>query len=166
MENLFHRRSIRKFKEQPVEKEKITEILKAAMAAPSAHNQQPWRFYVVTNKDKIRALSQVSKYSLFSAQAPVIIVSAYWNECRLPNEAPIDLSASMENLWIETDALGLGGVWMGVYPRSERMETVRMILGLPQDETPFAMFALGYPAEEKGPSERYREEWVHYVERV
>ena len=54
MADLFHRVSIRKYQDRPVEREKIVEILRAAMAAPSAKNQQPWEFYVVTNKDLIQ----------------------------------------------------------------------------------------------------------------
>lgn len=65
---------------------------------------------------------------------------------------------------IETDALGLGGVWLGVYPRQERAEKIREILELPENETPFAMVAIGYPAEAKGPSDRWHEEWVTFVE--
>lgn len=65
MENLFHRISIRKYLNKPVEKEKILEILRAAMAAPSACNQRPWRFTVVTAREKIRELAAVSQYSVF-----------------------------------------------------------------------------------------------------
>ncbi|MCH3950800.1 MAG: nitroreductase family protein [Acidaminococcus sp.] len=164
MENLFHRRSIRKYMDKPVEKEKITAILKAAMAAPSACNQQPWRFCVVTDKTKIAQLAAVSKYSVFAKDAPVIIVPLFRSDCLVPEFAPIDLSASTENLLIEIDAQGLGGVWMGVYPRPERAKKIQQILSLSKKEIPFAMVALGYPAEEKGPEERYHEEWVKWVE--
>jgi nitroreductase len=164
MVNVFHRRSIRKYQDRPVEREKIIDILRAGMAAPSAHNQRPWRFYVAMNREKIKALSEVSKYSLFAAKAPVIIVTVFRNDCLLPKEAPIDVSACMENMWIETDALGLGGVWMGIFPRPERMETVTAILDLPENETPFAMFALGYAAEEKRPHQSYHEDLVTFLE--
>ena len=57
MNSIFHRISVRKYEDKPVEKEKIMQILKAGMQAPSACNQQPWEFYVVTDKKKIEALS-------------------------------------------------------------------------------------------------------------
>lgn len=86
MENLFHRISIRKYLNKPVEKEKILEILRAAMAAPSACNQRPWRFTVVTDREKIRELAAVSQYSVFAAAAPVILVISYRKDCLLPAE--------------------------------------------------------------------------------
>ena len=76
MDNLFHRVSVRQFKDQPVEEEKIKEMLHAGMQAPSAGNQRPWVFYVVTNKDTIQALSKVSKHSACAAGAPLIIALA------------------------------------------------------------------------------------------
>ena len=63
MESIYHRVSIRKFQDRPVEKEKIDAILRAAMQAPSAVNQQPWEFYVVTNRDKIQSLSRSQPYA-------------------------------------------------------------------------------------------------------
>lgn len=146
MENLFHRISIRKYLNKPVEKEKILEILRAAMAAPSACNQRPWRFTVVTAREKIRELAAVSQYSVFAAAAPV------------------DTSAALENLWIETDAQGLGGVWMGVYLRPERMAAVGKIAGLPAEEEVFAMFSLGYSGEETRKHDRFQEEWIRWIE--
>ena len=70
MENIFHRVSIRKYEDKPVEKEKILQILKAGMQAPSACNQQPWEFYVVTDKEKIRELSKATPYSGCAAGKP------------------------------------------------------------------------------------------------
>ena len=164
MENLFHRISIRKYLNKPVEKEKILEILRAAMAAPSACNQRPWRFTVVTDREKIRELAAVSQYSVFAAAAPVILVISYRKDCLLPEFAPVDTSAALENLWIETDAQGLGGVWMGVYPRPERMAAVGKIAGLPAEEETFAMFSLGYPGEETRKHDRFQEEWIRWIE--
>ena len=74
MNAIFTRTSVRSYEERPVEPEKIEKILKAAMAAPSAVNQQPWEFYVVTNKDALRKLSEVSPYAKMTATAPVAIV--------------------------------------------------------------------------------------------
>lgn len=113
MNSIFHRVSIRKFQDKPVEPEKIETLLRAAMAAPSARNQQPWEFYVVTNKDLIQKLSTVSPYAGCAKDAPVLIVSAYREDAISPAYAQIDLSIANENIWLEADALGLGGVWLG-----------------------------------------------------
>ena len=116
MNSIFTRVSIRKYQDRPVEKEKTIAILKAAMQAPSAANQQPWEFYVVTNKEKLKALSETHPYAGMTKDAPIAIVAAYRKDCMLPDYAQIDLSIAMENLWLETDAQGLGGVWLGIAP--------------------------------------------------
>ena len=108
MKSIYTRVSIRKYQDRPVEKEKTEAILRAAMQAPSAGNQQPWEFYVVTNKEKLAALSEVSPYAGMTKYAPVAIVAAYRKNCMMPEYAQIDLSIAMENLWLETDAQGLG----------------------------------------------------------
>ena len=96
MNHIFTRVSIRKYQNRPVEKEKTLAILRAAMQAPSAANQQPWEFFVVTNKEKLLALSKVHPYSGMVKNAPVAIVAAYRKECALPDYAQIDLSIAME----------------------------------------------------------------------
>ena len=94
MENIFHRVSIRKYEDKPVEKEKILQILKAGMQAPSACNQQPWEFYVVTDKEKIRELSKATPYSGCAAGAPVVIVPVYRKEGLVVQDmAQIDMSS-------------------------------------------------------------------------
>ena len=165
MDGLFHRVSIRKYQNRPVEPEKINQILRAAMQAPSARNQQPWEFYVVTNREKIEALSGTAPYSGCAAGAPVVIVSVYReNGITLPEMAQIDMAIAQENLWLETDALGLGGVWIGIAPFQERMDAVDRVLHLPEGLTPFALFPLGYPAEERTQQDRYDESRIHYIE--
>lgn len=165
MQEIFHRVSIRKYQDIPVEKEKIMQILKAGMQAPSACNQQPWRFYVVTNKEKIQQLSTATPYAGCCAKAPVVIVSVYVEEnLPAPMFAQIDLSIAMENMWLETDSLGLGGVWIGVAPLKDRQQAVKEMLELPENEHVFCLFALGYPDETKAQQDRFHEERVHFVE--
>ena len=164
MNSIFHRVSIRKFQDKPVEPEKIESLLRAAMAAPSARNQQPWEFYVVTNKDLIQKLSTVSPYAGCAKDAPVLIVSAYREDAISPAYAQIDLSIANENIWLETDALGLGGVWFGIAPNEENMEKVRVLLGLPEEVHVFALFALGYPAEHREQQDRFKPERIHFID--
>ena len=107
MNSIFHRISVRKYEDRPVEKDKIIQILKAGMQAPSACNQQPWEFYVVTDKEKIEQLSESTPYSKCAAGAPVIIVPVYRKEGLIsPDYAQIDLSIAQENIWLETDESG------------------------------------------------------------
>ena len=164
MNSIYSRVSIRRYQDRPVEKEKTEAILRAAMQAPSAANQQPWEFYVVTNREKLEALSRVSPYAGMTKNAPAAIVSVYRVDCAVPSYAQIDLSIAMENLWLETDAQGLGGVWLGIAPLEDRMKAVEEILALPDAVRAFAIFPFGYPAEERKQQDRYDGSRVHYVD--
>ena len=164
MNTIYTRVSIRKYQDKPVEKEKTEAILRAAMQAPSAVNQQPWEFYVVTAKEKLEALSQVSPYAGMTKNAPAAIVSVYRKDCRVPIYAQIDMSIAMENLWLETVAQGLGGVWLGIAPQEERMRAVEEVLDLPDTVRAFALFPYGYPAEERTQQDRFDESRIHYVD--
>lgn len=164
MESIFHRVSIRKYLNKPVEEEKLLQILKAGMQAPSAGNQQPWEFYVVTDKQKLKALAQVHTYSDCVADAPAAIVPVYRKQGLIfPMYAQIDLAIAQQNIWLETDHLGLGGVWLGIAPQTERMDDVRKVLDLPKDVEAFSIFALGYPAESRAQQDRFDESRIHFV---
>ena len=164
MSSIYNRVSIRKYQNRPVETEKTEAILRAAMQAPSAANQQPWEFYVVTNKKKLEMLSKVSPYAGMTKNAPAAIVSVYRKDCAIPAYAQIDLSIAMENMWLETDAQGLGGVWLGIAPQEERMKAVEEVLDLPDTVRAFAIFPYGYPAEERKQQDRFDQRRIHYVE--
>lgn len=165
MNNIYHRVSIRKYKDCPVEKDKLLQILKAGMQAPNACNQQPWEFYVVTDKETIQKLSQITPYAGCAAKAPVIIVPVYRTEGlpALPMVA-IDMGMALENIWLETDALGLGGVCIGISPIKEWMDQARQILGITENLSVFSLFALGYPDEERTQQDRFDRSRIHFVE--
>ena len=164
MNEIFHRISVRKYEDRAVEPEKIEQLLRAAMAAPSACNQQPWEFFVVTNREVIEQLSKATPFTGCAKGAPVVIVTAYREECRVPMFAQIDMSIAMENLWLEADSLGLGGVWMGIAPMEARMKHVEELLHMPAGLHAFGLFPVGYPAESRPQQDRYDPERVHYVE--
>ena len=141
------------------------EILRAGMQAPSACNQQPWEFYVVTDKEKIQKLSKVTPYTGCATGAPVVIVPVYRTEGLVaPSFAQIDMAIAQENIWLETDAQGLGGVWIGIAPMEERMEEVHKLLELPKEVSVFSLFALGYPAESRAQEDRFHPERIHFLE--
>ena len=98
-----------------------------------------------------------------TASAPAAIVSAYRRQCMIPAYAEIDLSIAMENLWLETDAQGLGGVWLGIAPLEDRMQAVEKILNMPETLRAFAIFPYGYPAEEREQQNRFDADRIHYV---
>lgn len=164
MNSLYHRISVRKYQDKPIEMDKIKEILKAGMQAPSAGNQQPWEFYVVTNREKIAQLAKCSEYAGCAAKATVVIVPVYrTTNLQFPDFAQIDMSIAQENMWLAADSLGLGGVWLGVAPRKERMEHVKKVLALPENLEAFSLFPVGYPAESRPQQNRYDEQRIHFV---
>lgn len=163
MNSIYHRVSIRKYQDRPVEKEKTEALLRAAMQAPSAGNQQPWEFYVVTNKAILEDLSRVSPYAGMTKDAPIAIVTAYRKDCRMPEYALLDLSSAMENLWLEADAQGLGGVWLGIAPLEDRMRAVEKILHMPDNLRAFAIFPYGYPAEKRNQKDRFNSVRIHTI---
>lgn len=163
MNSIFHRVSIRKYQEKKIEQEKVEQMLRAAMAAPSACNQQPWEFYVVTDKNVIEKLSKTSPYAGCAKDAPLVFVPCYRKDGIAPDYFEIDLSAAVENLLLQADALSLGAVWMGIAPDAGRMNAVREVLDIPQTLEPFALVPCGYPAEERPQENRYDESRVHYI---
>ena len=164
MQEIFKRISIRKYTDQPVEPEKIDAILKAAMQAPSAGDQQPWEFYVVTDSKTIAELATASPYGGCTASASVVIVPCYRTEgIWFPEYAEIDLSIACENLWLETTAQGLGTVMLGIAPHEERMTAVEKALNIPSNLRAFAIFPIGYPAESRDQKNRFDEARIHRV---
>ncbi|MFO7741244.1 MAG: nitroreductase family protein [Anaerolineae bacterium] len=161
VETIFARRSIRAYTSEPVSKKDIETLLKAAMAAPSASNRKPWQFIVVTERETLDALADAHAHGKMLFEAPLCIsvcgdlteMERYWVQ---------DCSAATENLLLAATALGLGAVWLGVYPREERVAAVRPILGLPDHITPLNLVSIGHPAEEKEPRTQYDEARVHW----
>ncbi|RHM54567.1 nitroreductase family protein [Mitsuokella sp. AF33-22] len=164
MNAIFTRTSIRKFEDKPVEKEKIDKLLQAAFVAPSAGNQQPWEFYVVTERETIEALAKTSPYAISAAKAPVVLVIAARKDVIFPGITDIDCAIATENIWLEMEELGLGGVMMAVSPVPERMEAVRQILSLPDNQYAFALLPFGYPVGKKPQVDRYDARKIHWIE--
>ena len=167
MNEIFTRRSVRKFLPQPVEEEKIEKMLRAGMAAPSAGNQQPWEFYVVRDKKILQDLSHCSLYAGCAAKAPAaIVVCSRDDNMRFHAFANLDLSACVENILLEAVCLGLGAVWLGVAPYASRELNVRRAIGIPKGLTAFAVIPVGYAAdtvEERAKEDRFDPERIHYV---
>lgn len=162
MEAIIKRRSVRTYTEQPVPDEVVTSLLRAAMAAPSAQNQQPWEFVVVREKSLLQALAGAQPYSGMVGRSQLaIVVCGDLSREKSPGFWVQDCAAATENLLIAASALGLGAVWTGTYPREERVANVRAILELPTHIIPLAVVPIGYPAEHPPPADRYDARRVH-----
>ena len=165
IENIMTRTSIRQYKDQPVEQEKIDIMLKAAMAAPTAVNLQPWHFIVITDKKTIGLLSGKQP-----TNAPLLIAvcgdtdktTMPDGKMKLPDFWVQDVSAATENLLLAAHALGLGAVWTGVYPAMERVAEVANVLNCPKNIVPVAVVRVGYPDEAPEPKNKFKEENISY----
>lgn len=163
MDTIFNRRSIRKYQDKPVEKEKIEKLLRAAMQAPSAANQQAWEFIVVENKDTLNKLSEMSPYSkMVSNSAVTFVVAANKDNFKVATAWQQDLGAATENLLLEASYLGLGAVWLGTAVSEENMKFVTDLFKLPDNILPFAVIAVGYPDQKNTFIDRFDEKKVHY----
>lgn len=163
MNAIFKRTSVRNFTSQPVEKEKIEKMLRAAMAAPSAGDQRPWEFYVVTDKEVLDKLAACSPYAGCTKKAPMAFVACSRKEMMFPENADMDLSAAVENILLEAVELDLGAVWLGIAPLEDRMAAVKDVLNMPESLTPFAIVPCGYPVNVAEQEDRYEEARVHYL---
>ena len=160
---ILSRRSIRRFTTQAVSDADIDTVLRAAMAAPSAFNQQPWRFVVVRDAESRMRLSEASQYSGPIAEAPVgIVVCADSSAVRVEGYWVLDCAAATENALLAAHAIGLGAVWLGVHGYPERVAVVRAACHLPEGIEPVVMIAVGHPEEHKPPANRYNPEFVHH----
>ncbi len=152
MSLLTSRSSVRVFEERPVADDIITQMLQAAMQAPSARNQQPWHFVVVKNREKLDALALVSQGARHLYGAPLAIIPClYEGVTKMPHTRPLDLSAATQNILLSAHEQGLGAVWICVFPLAYRIASVREILDLSADLTPFAMVPIGYPKHPVAP---------------
>ena len=171
---IFSRKSVRSYTDQPVSDEQVETMLRAAMAAPTGMNVQPWRFVVV--RDQAVKEKLAGPRGGMIAQAPVVFV--IWGETTLmrkpfgqPDAEAVevengnwtqDCSAATENLLLAAEALGLGAVWTAAHPYADRVNPIREALGLPANVTPLCVVPCGYPAGDDQPKDKWKPENIHY----
>jgi nitroreductase len=163
LEAIRTRRSIRAYTRQPVSPAAVESLLRAAMSAPSAMDQRPWQFVVVTDRAKLDGLTAILPGGQMLQQAPLAIVFCGdpTRETKLQGYWMQDCSAATENLLLAAHAQGLGAVWIGVYPAEGQVRGVRERLGITAAVVPFSIVALGHPAEKLPPEDRYDRARVH-----
>ena len=163
MDILLTEMKIGSFSDQPVCPETVRKLVKAAMAASSVGDQRPWHFVVVTDQATRERMADIHPFGHMLSQAPLALLvcgdptlqkhAGYWVQ---------DCAAAMENLLIEARALGLGAVWLRIYPVEGRVQTFRKLLDMPLHVIPFAVTPVGYAAEKSEPKCRYNESRVHF----
>lgn len=151
------RRSVRRYQKKALPEETLELLMKAAMAAPSGNNAQPWEFVIVRESKMKEELSRVHPWVYMAAEAPAAIVvlgdksSEWWKD---------DCAAATQNLLLAAANLGLGTVWCGI--REDHARAVRKILGVPGHMGVLCIIPIGYPAESPSPHTKYRKDKVHW----
>ncbi len=162
MDALCSRRSIRRYTAVPVPDSVIVEILRAAMHAPSAGNEQPWQFVLITDRAILEEVPRFHPHAAMVTHAPVAILvcgdlerekhRGFWVQ---------DCSAATQNILLAAHAKGLGAVWVGIFPREDRVKGFRKLLGLPGHIVPLALVPVGFPAVRKPVDERFDPSRIH-----
>lgn len=166
IEDIMTRTSVRSYTDKEVGSEQIDTLLRAAMAAPTAGNKQPWRFVVINERATLDSIAENFNSMTMAKEASIAVVMCgdvtatfegegqeYWVQ---------DVSAASENLLLAAHSMGLGAVWCGIYPISARVEQFSQMLNLPENIVPMACICVGYPSGETTPKDKWKPEYIHY----
>jgi nitroreductase len=161
---IFERRSIRTYTPGDISESVVTKLLQAAMAAPSAGANDPWRFVVIRERETLNKIAAALPFGKMLSTAPLGIVVC--GELDAAHDGHLsyllqDCSAAIENLLLAAHALGLGACWLAVHPREDRVWKLGEILSLPASVIPVACIAVGHPGEKKAPRTRFNPACVH-----
>lgn len=165
LEAIFKRKSVRHFTGEKLSANEIEILLRAGMAAPTAVNMQPWEFIVVNDTNLLQTMSENLPHAKMLERAAVgIVVVAVpekahrgWKEYAI-----IDCCCASENILIAAESIGLGGVWVAVYPNIDRIEFVRKILAIPQFAIPLNVITIGRPTGEDQPKDKFISEKIYF----
>ena len=160
---IFSRRSVRLFTREPVSEAEIEAILQAGMSAPSARARDPWRFVVTRRAADLEAMRSIAPNgSMLTGAAAAFLVCGDITQAHEHQESYMlqDVSACVENMLLAINGLGLGGCWIGIHPRLQRVEGMRNYFNLPDSIVPIAAIALGHPAKKPEKRTRFRADYV------
>ena len=159
---ILNRRSIRKFKREKIPDEFVDKLLQAAMYAPSAQNTQSWHFIKITDRELLNKIPTIHPYAEMCYEAPLaILVCGDKTIEKLDGYIAQNCAAATQNILLAAFNLGLGSVWLGVYPRIKRMEPISKLFKLPPHILPVSLVAIGYPDETKARPERFNKYHIH-----
>lgn len=159
---IMTRRSVRSYTNKKVMSSQIKKLLEAGMNAPSARNQQAWQFMVITERATLIEMTKVHPYAQMLNQASCAIVVCGDLKAEISKDYWIqDCSAATQNILLAAHALGLGAVWLGVYPRMDRLKGLQKLLGIPKTVMPLSIISIGYPKVKSKPVKRYSAKKVH-----
>ena len=163
LETILTRRSIRNYTDRSINKDEYIQLIKAAVSAPSAGNQQPWQLVIIQDKNILEKVLEFHPNAkmLIEAQGAILICGDLSKE-KYKGFWVQDCAAAAQNLLLAAHSMGLGACWLGIYPREDRVVGMKKLIAIPEKIIPLALVSIGYPAEEKPPSDRFTESFVHY----
>ncbi len=161
---LMTRRSVRAYTEAPVTDAQVDTILKAAMQAPSAYNEQPWEFIVVRKRETLDKIADINKYALAARTAPMGILTCINADLiKHPDQkeyAIMDVSNATMSILLAAHGLGLGTVWTGIYPNQELVPPMKELFNLPENITPMAFVVMGHVKHPPKHKDHYKAERI------
>lgn len=166
IEDIMTRTSVRSYSDRPVGKETVDTLLRAAMAAPTAGNKQPWRFVVIDDKEILQSIGENFHTMTQAKNAALAVIMCGDTEATFSGDAIgywiQDVAAASENLLLAAHAVGLGAVWCGIYPQMARVEQFSRMLNLPSNIVPMACICIGYPQGQTLPKDKWKPQYIHY----
>lgn len=163
IEALLTRRSIRKYKDQKIEKDKMDLILKSAMYAPSAMNLQAWHYVVIDDNKIMEETIKSIPHAELLKQTPAAILVCGDAEIEKNESWMIqNCSAAIQNILLAAHGLGIGSCWIAIHGMDEVVNNVYKQFELPVNVVPISLIALGYPDEEVLAEDRFKKEKIHF----
>ena len=176
MSNILSRKSVRSYTADTILAAVMENLLRAAMAAPSGRNIQPWNFVVLSDTSRYDEIfGDNHNMAMFKQSAAIVVLCADTTVVRPPRDNPDapavqqpsgtwrdDMGAVTENLLLAAEAYGLGACWTACYPYVDRMAPVKQALGLPATVVPYSVVPIGYPAGDEQPKDKWDPARIHY----
>ena len=162
MKAVLTRRSVRKYTKEKISEKTISELLNAAVSAPSAGNEQPWHFVIIDRREILDKIPDFHPYAKMLLEVQIgILICGDLNLEKSRGYWILDCSAATQNLLISARALGLGACWLGIYPREVRITKIKEMLKLPDNIIPFSLISIGYTTEKQNTVDRLDEYRIH-----
>ena len=176
MSNILSRKSVHSYTADTIPAAVMENLLRAAMAAPSGRNIQPWSFVVLSDTSRYDEIfGDNHNMAMFKQSAAIVVLCADTTVVRSPRDNPDapavqqpngiwrdDMGAVTENLLLAAEAYGLGACWTACYPYVDRMAPVKQALGLPATVVPYSVVPIGYPAGDEQPKDKWDPARIHY----
>lgn len=161
LETIFDRKSVRKYTERPVEKDKLEMLVRAGMAAPSSRDRRPWEFVIITDRNLLDKMADgLPLARMLKDTKQAIIVCG--DTVKSNNAWQLDCSAAAQNVLLAAESMGLGAVWTAAYPYPERIKVVREALQLPDHIVPLTVIPIGYPTGIEKTKDKFNKKQIHY----